>query len=115
VSNAAIASLILSADVLYGVACARFGSRPSAPLWLRWPLPVWEFIVQGPKPAPRPDYARIERLERELGIVDEEPRLPIKRASRPCLVKDCQGDTQTVETWGGQVLYRVHRCEGGRP
>lgn len=60
---------------------------------------------------PRPDYAAIDRLERELGMQVEEEQ-PIVRPDRVCLTKDCQGDTQTVEAWGGQVLFRIHRCAG---
>ena len=64
----ALLPVIVSAEVLYGVACGLLGARPGAPLWLRWPIPVWEFLRHGPKPAPRPDYAKIARLERELGL-----------------------------------------------
>ncbi|WP_218108816.1 hypothetical protein, partial [Streptomyces sp. LUP30] len=100
---------------VFSAGCALFftwvGRQPGAPLFTRAP---WIVVDRLMPDRPRPDYARIERLERELGLTDEEPRRPVRRASRACLVKDCRGDTQTVETWGGQVLYRVHRCEGGQ-
>ena len=62
----------LAALVGYSVACGVVGAEPGAPLWLRWPIPVWNVIAHGwRRPAPvsqRPDYAKIARLERELGI-----------------------------------------------
>lgn len=54
-------------------------------------------------PAPRPDYARINQLERELGLVDERPI----RAPRVCLAKGCDGGDE-VRTWSGMLLARVH-------
>ncbi|MEU5772758.1 hypothetical protein ABZ819_05565 [Streptomyces venezuelae] len=48
-----------------------------APLWLSWPAPIWDWIARrGRRPAPvpaRPDYAKITRLERELGMTEERP------------------------------------------
>lgn len=52
---------------LYAIACGIAGSEPDAPLWLRWPQPIWDFIAHGWRPR-RPDYAKIARLERELGL-----------------------------------------------
>lgn len=67
--------VIISLEVLYAVACGLLGGRPDAPLWLRWPTPVWNAIAHDwRRPKPRPDYAKIARLERELGIaVYEDP------------------------------------------
>lgn len=73
--NAAL-PLILSAVTAYAGACGTFGTDPGAPLWLRWPLPVWNRIAHDwRRPPQRPNYAEIARLERELGIgrQDEEP------------------------------------------
>lgn len=103
-------ALLLVAEVLYGVACGVFGSRPGAPRWLSWPLPIWRSIKETPRrPAPaRPDYDRIERLERELGMAQPEPPM---RPDRVCLTKDCRGDWTEVRSWAGPVLNRVHTCE----
>ncbi|MEU9777448.1 hypothetical protein [Streptomyces sp. NPDC047968] len=60
--------------ILYGIACSTFGSEPGAPLWLRWPAPAWNRIAHDwRRPRPRPDYAKITRLERELGIGQDDP------------------------------------------
>ncbi|WP_030344797.1 hypothetical protein [Streptomyces sp. NRRL S-1022] len=69
-----IVPLLLSLTVLYGAACGLYGTTPHAPLILRWPLPIWNRIAHDwRRPRPRPDYARIARLERELGIGDDIP------------------------------------------
>jgi hypothetical protein len=108
-------ALITSAEVLYATACGVFGSRPCAPLWLSWPLPIWNAIAHDwrrpPSPPKRPDYARIARLERELGMVEQEPELPIRHGRTVCLAKDCGGDTVEIRTWQGAVATRIHRCE----
>lgn len=57
-----------------------------------------------------PDYDHIARLERELGIVDPEPKKPI-RQKKVCLTKNCQGETTEIRTWSGMVLARIHECE----
>ncbi|WP_309029333.1 hypothetical protein [Streptomyces alfalfae] len=105
--------LALSVSLLVGYAAACGRSGPDAPLWLRWPLPILNRIAHDwrrPAPVPaRPDYALIDRLERELGII-EQPKLPALRRPTVCLLKDCAGDTMELETWGGHT-WRVHRCE----
>ncbi|MGW3491748.1 hypothetical protein [Streptomyces sp. NPDC001054] len=57
---------------------------------------------------PKPDYAYIARLERELGIgqPEPEPERPI-RADPVCLIKDCDGGTE-LRTWSGQLFRRIH-------
>lgn len=65
----AASPVILSFLTVYAVACALLGTEPGAPLWLRWPMPVWNRIAHDwRRPRPRPNYAKIARLERELGI-----------------------------------------------
>ncbi|MFI1485812.1 hypothetical protein [Streptomyces sp. NPDC020747] len=122
--------LLIAVLVLYAAACGTFGSTPHAPLWLRWPLPIWNFIAHDwrrPAPVPaRPDYARIAVLERELGLVDSHmPELspfeqgmrsamaerPIRLDPTVCLTKDCAGDTDELRTWSGQLLRRTHTCD----
>lgn len=121
--------LLIGLLVLYAAACGTFGSTPGAPLWLRWPLPVWNLIAHDwrrPGPAPlRPDYARIAVLERELGIVDHpvselspfEQGMRVAMAERPmrhgnlCLTKNCAGDTTEIRTWSGVLVTRIHECE----
>ncbi|MEU8642208.1 hypothetical protein AB0C91_09855 [Streptomyces sp. NPDC048674] len=104
--------LIISAEVLYGAACVAFGMRPGAPLWLSWPLRSWNMLMGHPQPVqPRPDYARIARLERELGMGEQEPELPIRHGRTICLTKDCGGDTVELRTWQGAVATRIHHCE----
>ena len=109
-----MSALFIAVLVLYAAACGTFGSTPSAPLWLRWPMPVWNLIAHDwRKPAPvaqRPDYAKIERLERELGIGYVEPERPIRRTSTVCLAKNCSGDTHELRTWSGVLVRRVHTC-----
>ncbi|MFD8949486.1 hypothetical protein ACFV0B_11585 [Streptomyces xanthophaeus] len=97
---------ILLLELLYAVACVTIGVRPGAPLWLRWPALTWERVVHGPTPRPRPDYARIERLERELGFTDpfERPIAPEK----VCLFKGCDGPTDEPRHWNGALLARFH-------
>lgn len=58
-----------------------------------------------------PDYARIARLEQELGIGDWEPERPMHVASTVCLTKDCDGDTDEIRTWSGVLVARIHRCD----
>lgn len=57
-----------------------------------------------------PDYARIARLEHELGIGDREPERTMRRAAAACLTKDCDGDTDEIRTWSGVLIARIHRC-----
>ena len=62
---------VLIVELVYAFACVTVGARPGAPLWLGWPTVAWDYIRWGRRPAPvrpRPDYAKIARLERELGI-----------------------------------------------
>jgi hypothetical protein len=71
----AVLPVIVSLATLYGMACGHFGVEPDAPRWLSWPLPIWNRITHDwRRPQPRPDYVKIARLERELGMVrpDEE-------------------------------------------
>ncbi|TGB13859.1 hypothetical protein [Streptomyces sp. MZ04] len=57
---------------------------------------------------PAPDYALIDRLERELGIGQPEPERPIRSGRTVCLIKDCDGDTTELRTWQGLLIMRVH-------
>lgn len=121
--------LLIGLLTVYGVACGVAGAEPDAPLWLRWPLPVWNLIAYDwrcpPAASKRPDYAKIDRLERELGLTDSPvEELPpfeqgMRRAGvqeRPmrhgalCLTKNCMGDTNEIRTWSGVLLTRVHTC-----
>lgn len=71
----ALLPLLIAAEILYGAACGLLGSRPGAPLWLRWPVPIWNLIAHGGRPPrPRPDYARIALLECELGFTGSPVR-----------------------------------------
>ena len=107
-------AVLLTLLTAYVAACAAFGAGPGAPLWLRWPLPIWNLIAHDwRQPAPveeHPDYVKIERLERELGIGDVEPERPIRRASTVCLTKNCSGDTHEIRTWSGVLVRRLHVC-----
>lgn len=66
----------VAALTVYAIVCGVVGAEPGAPWWLRWPIPVWNAIAHDwrrPTAArQRPDYAKIARLERELGIGDGE-------------------------------------------
>lgn len=101
---------VLAAEAVYLAACLIYGARPGAAAWLRWPHTFWARLHgYGPPSAaatPRPDYAKIRRLERELGL--EEPQAPI-RAEKVCLVKGCS-DADIIEhrSWSGMLLHRVH-------
>jgi hypothetical protein len=68
--------LWIAALTMYAVACGVAGAEPGAPWWLRWPHPVWNAIAHDWRRRPavpqRPDYTKIARLERELGIGDGE-------------------------------------------
>lgn len=105
-------TVLLTLLAAYAVACGLFGATPGAPLWLRWPLPIWNWIAHDwRRPAaapPRPDYARIAVLERELGIGDQEPERPMRRAATVCLTKGCDGDTDEIRTWSGVLVARIH-------
>ncbi|MFD7705692.1 hypothetical protein [Streptomyces sp. NPDC059786] len=58
---------------------------------------------------PEPDYALIDRLERELGIGQaSEPERPMRQGRTVCLIKGCDGDTVELRTWHGVQLRRVH-------
>lgn len=122
----ALLVLFIGGLVSYSAICGTVGAEPGAPLWLRWPVPIWNFIRHGSPPKPRPDYARIARLERELGLVDSHlPELspfeqgmrgvlearPMRRGPKVCLTKDCAGDTREIETWSGILVARIHECE----
>ncbi|RSS11432.1 hypothetical protein [Streptomyces sp. WAC08401] len=101
----------------YGFVCALTVELlgDEAPAWLRWPRPVWQAIAHGwrtPAPAPaHPDYAKIARLERELGLIDVEPERPIRAAKTVCLTKNCMGETHEIRTWSGMLARRIHECE----
>ncbi|MEW2451227.1 hypothetical protein AB0896_27340 [Streptomyces parvulus] len=104
--------LVLYAIVLvYGVTLASIGDRPSLPLVLRWTYTAWDFIAYSwrrPAPAPpRPDYARIDQLERELGLVEERP---IRTGRTVCLTKNCTGETEEIRTWSGRLIRNIHSC-----
>lgn len=106
---------VLFLEVVYALACVAFGARPGAPLWLSWPNALWSRMLKGapaPEPAlqPRADHAKIERLERELGMSDERPM----RTPAVCLIKDCDGDTTDVRTWAGALVTRIHHHEENR-
>ncbi|SDL28540.1 hypothetical protein [Streptomyces indicus] len=57
----------------------------------------------------RPDYEKIARLERELGIGQPEPAGRI--GPRVCLTKDCEGETEEARTWSGLLIRISHQCE----
>jgi hypothetical protein len=122
--------LVMSLTVLYGCVCGLVAEDADAPRWLRWPGTAWKTIAHDwrrPAPMPpRPDYARIAVLERELGLVDSHlPELspfeqgmrsamaerPIRLSRTVCLTKDCAGDTREIRTWSGLLAARVHTCE----
>ncbi|WP_329215199.1 hypothetical protein OG352_06275 [Streptomyces sp. NBC_01485] len=67
--------IALSLLTAYAAACGTWGGEPGAPLWLSWPLPIWNRIANDwRRPQLRPDRAKIARLERELGIgQDDKP------------------------------------------
>ncbi|MEU2788996.1 hypothetical protein [Streptomyces sp. NPDC007100] len=68
---ALIAVLTIEATWLLAslAASQRLGS--AGPLWLCWPARFWDAIYGRPAMhRPRADYAKIARLERELGISD---------------------------------------------
>ncbi|MEV8124805.1 hypothetical protein AB0P07_11930 [Streptomyces sp. NPDC085944] len=75
---------------------------------------LWNRLVPSrrrPAPAPpRPDYVRIHRLERELGLIEERP---LRSNLTVCLTKNCEGDTEDLRTWSGQIIRRVHSCRPG--
>ncbi|MFF9279546.1 hypothetical protein [Streptomyces griseosporeus] len=110
----AAALAAVPAAFAYGITAAALGDRPNAPVWLRWPLAVWNFIASSwrqPAPSPpRPDYARINQLERELGLIDERP---LRSHRTVCLTKNCAGSTQELRTWSGQLIRHIHHCEPG--
>ncbi|NED75432.1 hypothetical protein G3I51_24520 [Streptomyces sp. SID9944] len=68
-------TLLISVGILYAAACGALGTERDAPLWLSWPLPLWNWIAHDwrrpTSVAQRPDYAKIARLERELGLQDD--------------------------------------------
>ncbi|MCX5537701.1 hypothetical protein OG785_45860 [Streptomyces sp. NBC_00006] len=63
----AVLLIALGLAGVYAVVCGRFGSGADAPRWLAWPLPLWNGVAHDWRHA-RPDYAKIARLERELGM-----------------------------------------------
>ncbi|MEU0590028.1 hypothetical protein [Streptomyces ardesiacus] len=109
----AVASMAIV--VGYAAICGLLAHNPGMPLWIRWPAPLWNAIAHDWRaPAPtlaRPDYAKIDRLERELGLVDVEPEQPIRAAKTVCLTKNCAGETLELRTWSGMLAQRIHECE----
>ena len=105
----------IAALAAYVGVCGVAGAEPGAPWWLRWPHPIWNAIAhdwRSPAAVPQlPDYAKIARLERELGIVQAEPERPVRPARMVCLTKDCAGETHEIRTWSGTLLRRIHDCE----
>lgn len=99
----------------YAVICGVVGADSGAPWWLRWPIPIWNAIAHDwrrPPPIPqRPDYAKIARLECELGIVESEPGKPIRLVRTVCLTKGCAGEMTEIRTWSGVLMRRIHECE----
>ena len=73
-----LATIALCLIVGYGCLCGLVADDERAPRWLRWPAPIWNAIAHGSrKPRPslqRPDYPKIKRLERELGLSDVPAR-----------------------------------------
>lgn len=106
---------VWAVSVAYAVLVAAFGEKPDSPLVLRWPHVGWDLIAHSWRtPAPalaRPDYAKIDRLERELGLVDVEPERPIRAARTVCLTKNCTGETVELRMWSGMLAQRIHECE----
>ncbi|MEU6768548.1 hypothetical protein ABZ916_39320 [Streptomyces sp. NPDC046853] len=58
----------------------------------------------------RPDYAKIDRLERELGIAQLPAQKPIRSVRTVCLTKNCAGDTEELRSWSGILLMRIRTC-----
>lgn len=122
----ALVIVLVAVAAVYGVFAGAVGTGPNAPRWLRWPAPIWDRIAHGPRPAPlppRPDYARIARLEREFGFVDgpapfregvkRGPRSetrPMRTVHTVCLTKNCEGFTEEITTWSGVPALRIHHC-----
>ncbi|MFF8482295.1 hypothetical protein [Streptomyces antibioticus] len=109
-----VAAIGIGVTAMYGVLSGLLGNEPGAPAALQWPVQVWDVIAHGwrrPAPAcPRPDYAKIARLERELGIGAVEPQPPNRPLGRVCLTKDCAGDTGEIYAWPGELVARIHTC-----
>ncbi|GAA1888282.1 hypothetical protein GCM10009837_07660 [Streptomyces durmitorensis] len=57
---------------------------------------------------PAPDYALIDRLERELGIGQRARKKPMQTARPVCLIKDCDGTDTELRTWNGVLVMRIH-------
>lgn len=101
---------LLAVELLYALACLRYGTSPGAPAWLSWPDRAWSGLKTyiprtTPHLAPRPDYAKIRRLEHELGLVADRPI----RNDKVCLVKGCdEADITDVRSWSGMLLARIH-------
>ncbi|MGW2223799.1 hypothetical protein [Streptomyces formicae] len=58
---------------------------------------------------PKPDYALIDRLERELGIGQVELERPVYPDPPVCLIKECDGDDYEIRNWTGLLMRRIHR------
>jgi len=112
---AALLTIAICLMVGYGCLCGLLAEIGEAPRWLRWPLPIWNKLAhdwRAPSPTPpRPDYAKIERLERELGVIEAEPERPMRRGPKVCLAKNCIGGTRELRTWSGVLIARIHECD----
>lgn len=63
---------------------------------------------RGARVMPTPDYQLIDRLERELGIGQPEPKKPMRPSRAVCLIKDCDGIDTELRTWSGVLIRRIH-------
>ncbi|MGW1134443.1 hypothetical protein [Streptomyces griseoluteus] len=70
-------TLAICLVVGYGCLCGLLAEDEDAPRWLRWPLPIWNWIAHDwrrPKPrVQRPDYVKIAVLEYELFGIEPKP------------------------------------------
>lgn len=100
---------------LYGIAVGSLSHGGDAPLLFRWPAVAWDLIAHSWRrpivAPPRADQAKIAKLERELGLAESEQGAPIRRKRAVCLTKDCQGETEEVRTWRGDLLLHIHHCQ----
>jgi hypothetical protein len=70
-------SIIVALTIMYAIACGTVGAEPGSPLWLSWPIPIWNRIAHDwrrpAQVAGRPDYVQIAMLEHELFGIEPQP------------------------------------------
>jgi len=77
----------------------------------RRPSPATIAQLQRDIDEPLDDYVR-QHVNRELGLT---PQQPIRAARPACLTKDCQGDTEEIHLWTGELARIIHTCRNPRP